>query len=52
MFVPCPECAAKIELHEELRLSEIVDCPACHSELEAVATDPPVLALAPEPEED
>jgi alpha-aminoadipate carrier protein LysW len=52
MFASCPECEEKVELATPVRLSEIVDCPSCHSELEVVATDPALLALAPEPEED
>nr|WP_246062430.1 lysine biosynthesis protein LysW [Haloactinospora alba] len=32
--------------------AEIVVCEDCSSELEVVAVDPPVLALAPEVEED
>jgi alpha-aminoadipate carrier protein LysW len=34
------------------RLSEIVQCPECSSELEVVSLAPPALALAPEIEED
>jgi alpha-aminoadipate carrier protein LysW len=35
-----------------LRLSELVECPGCRSELEVIALQPFALALAPEPEED
>jgi alpha-aminoadipate/glutamate carrier protein LysW len=48
----CPECNRALELASTVRLSEIVDCPDCASELEVVATEPLLLALAPEPEED
>ncbi|ACU75150.1 lysine biosynthesis protein LysW [Catenulispora acidiphila DSM 44928] len=48
----CPECEEPVELAEAVRLNEIVECAGCRSELEIVALDPPVLALAPEVEED
>jgi alpha-aminoadipate carrier protein LysW len=34
------------------RLSEILECADCRSELEVVAVDPVMLAVAPEVEED
>lgn len=49
---PCPECGAKLVFAAQPRLSEIVECTDCRTELEIVATDPLMLALAPEPEED
>ena len=52
MLSTCPECEHKIELDEGVRLSEVVDCPDCRSELEVVTVEPMLLALAPEPEED
>jgi len=48
----CPECAGLIDLTEPVRLSEIVQCPDCSSELEVLSLDPVSLALAPEIEED
>jgi len=48
----CPECDREIAFAEAVRLSEIVECPDCRSELEVVTTEPILLALAPEPEED
>ncbi|MEV6806282.1 lysine biosynthesis protein LysW [Streptomyces sp. NPDC017248] len=48
----CPKCEDDVRLGESVRLNEIVECPGCRSELEVVALDPPVLALAPEVEED
>ncbi|PRH76862.1 lysine biosynthesis protein LysW [Streptomyces solincola] len=48
----CPECTTPVSTESDLRLSELVECPDCRSELEVVATEPVVLALAPEPEED
>lgn len=48
----CPECEEPVDLAEQVRLNEIVECAGCRSELEIVALNPPVLALAPEVEED
>jgi alpha-aminoadipate carrier protein LysW len=48
----CPECAAEIELAEDVMEGEIVDCPECGVELEVVSLDPLSLDLAPEEEED
>ena len=48
----CPECDGTVTFAEAPRLSEIVECPECQGELEVVATEPVMLALAPEPEED
>jgi alpha-aminoadipate carrier protein LysW len=48
----CPECEEPVDLAGPVRLNEILECAGCRSELEIVALDPPVLALAPEVEED
>jgi alpha-aminoadipate carrier protein LysW len=48
----CPECEASISMPEQVRLSEIIECPDCRSELEIVTLEPVMLALAPEVEED
>lgn len=48
----CPECAAEIELDDDVLEGEIVDCPDCGVELEVVSVDPLTLDLAPEEEED
>lgn len=48
----CPVCEASIDIPAETRISEILECADCSSELEIVATDPMMLALAPEVEED
>jgi len=48
----CPECDGAVVVAADVRLSEIVECAECKSELEVVAKDPLVLALAPEVEED
>jgi len=48
----CPECAAEIELGDDVMEGEIVDCPDCGVELEVVSLDPLALDLAPEEEED
>ncbi len=52
MAQACPECGGKLAFAKQPRLSEIVECADCRTELEVVATDPLMLALAPEPEED
>jgi alpha-aminoadipate/glutamate carrier protein LysW len=48
----CPECEDDVTIADPTRLNEIVECAGCRSELEVVALNPPVLALAPEVEED
>lgn len=48
----CPECDAPVQVGDGIRLSEIVECPECRSELEVVTVDPVLLVLAPEIEED
>jgi alpha-aminoadipate/glutamate carrier protein LysW len=48
----CPVCEIPVTMPATPRLSEILECGDCRSELEIVATDPLLLALAPEVEED
>ncbi len=48
----CPECAATIELDDQMEVGEIVVCPDCGVELEIVSLNPVQFALAPEVEED
>jgi alpha-aminoadipate/glutamate carrier protein LysW len=48
----CPICEITVEMPVPSRLSEILECTECRSELEVVALDPVMLALAPEVEED
>lgn len=48
----CPECEDDVQIGESARLNEIVECGGCRSELEIVALNPAMLALAPEVEED
>ncbi|MBN1171185.1 MAG: lysine biosynthesis protein LysW [Micromonosporaceae bacterium] len=48
----CPKCEDQVQISQPARLNEIVECAGCHCELEIVALNPPVLALAPEVEED
>ncbi len=48
----CPECAGEVSVDADARISEIVECGECRSELEISDTDPLVLSLAPEVEED
>lgn len=50
--VSCPECAAEIELDDDVLDGEIVDCPDCGVELEVISLDPLTVDLAPEEEED
>jgi len=52
MMPKCPECAYDLGFAETPRLSEIVECADCHSELEVITLNPTALALAPEVEED
>ncbi len=47
----CPECTDEIPLDDPL-LGELIDCPACGSELEVRGLDPLEVAPAPEIEED
>jgi alpha-aminoadipate carrier protein LysW len=48
----CPVCESPVEVPDASRLSEIVECGDCRSELEVVAVGPYLLAVAPEAEED
>lgn len=48
----CPECEGVLMLTPPARAFDIVECGECRSELEVVAVDPVILALAPEVEED
>ncbi len=50
--VACIECAAEIELGEDLLAGEVVQCPDCGVELEVVSVEPLAVELAPEIEED
>jgi alpha-aminoadipate carrier protein LysW len=52
MPAECPECAAEIELGNDVMEGEIVNCPDCGVELEVVSVAPLTLELAPEEEED
>ena len=52
MIAECPECAAKIEMEEDVIKGEIIECLECGVELEVVGLDPIKLDLAPEEEED
>jgi alpha-aminoadipate carrier protein LysW len=48
----CPECGSDVDVEQNVLPSEIVLCGECRTELEVLARDPVLLALAPEPEED
>jgi alpha-aminoadipate carrier protein LysW len=54
MVTACPECETPIpvETPSEVRLSELIECPGCRSELEVIALNPFVVSVAPDPEED
>lgn len=54
MTTACPECESPVLVSTpgEVRLSELLECPDCRSELEVIALEPFALALAPDPEED
>lgn len=51
-MITCPECESDVTAPEAPRLSEILECGDCRSELEVVALEPMMVALAPEIEED
>ncbi len=48
----CPECAAQLELSDEVEVGEILICSDCGVELEVVGLEPLRLDKAPEVEED
>jgi alpha-aminoadipate/glutamate carrier protein LysW len=52
MALSCPECESEVSPPEPVRQHEILECPDCRAELEVIAVEPVVLALAPEIEED
>ncbi|WP_073386766.1 lysine biosynthesis protein LysW [Jatrophihabitans endophyticus] len=49
---PCPECDAAVAVADDVRVHEVIECPECAAELEVAATDPVLLTLAPDVEED
>jgi alpha-aminoadipate carrier protein LysW len=51
-MITCPVCAVPVDIPGQSLLSEILECADCKSELEIIALDPVMLALAPEVEED
>lgn len=48
----CPSCGATVSTGAGLRLSEIIECAECRTELEVASVEPVILVLAPEIEED
>jgi len=48
----CPECAAEIQLADDVEEGEIIVCSDCGVELEVVSLNPVVLEMAPEEAED
>jgi len=51
-MISCPVCDIEVPIPAQSRLSEILECSDCRSELEILTLDPVTLALAPEVEED
>ena len=51
-MISCPECESSVTFATQPRMSEIVECQDCTSELEVVSLEPTALALAPNVEED
>jgi alpha-aminoadipate/glutamate carrier protein LysW len=51
-MINCPICENPVEIRAQARLSEILECADCRGELEVIALDPLMLAVAPEVEED
>lgn len=50
--VYCLECAAEVNLEDDLMVGEIVECADCGAELEVTSLAPVAVQLAPEVEED
>lgn len=48
----CPVCAADVTLGDDVIEGELIVCADCGTELEVTQVDPPVLAEAPQEEED
>jgi len=48
----CPECEGAIPFNQTPMRAQIVTCRECGAELEVTGTEPIVLELAPEVEED
>lgn len=51
-MITCPVCEIPVTVPEQPRLSEILECADCKSELEIVSLQPVLIGLAPEVEED
>ena len=51
-MISCPECESSVTLAATPRMSEILECGDCASELEVVSLNPTAVALAPTVEED
>lgn len=51
-MITCPICETPVDIPGQSRLSEILECADCRSELEVVSLDPLMLVLAPEVEQD
>ena len=48
----CPVCAADVSLADDAEVSELMECPACGTELEVTGLEPAALSEAPQTEED
>ena len=51
-MMQCPECEGDLDVQADVMSGEIVPCAQCGAELEVTSTDPLLLALAPEVQED
>jgi len=50
-MVKCISCGIKLNI-EEVEQGEIIDCPGCGIELEVIKSNPIMLEIAPQEEED
>ena len=48
----CPECEAVIDVDDDVEEGQTLDCPECGSELEVVGTNPVVLNVVKDEEEE
>ena len=46
LIAKCPHCGFSITLGRDVKLKEMIVCPACGEELEVVELDPPRLDFA------
>ncbi len=51
-MITCPVCEIAVEIPAPSRIGEVLECTDCRSDLEIVALDPVMLAMAPVVDED